>query len=457
MSITRAFVVSLLLSGLLSVPTTEGADWKAGTAKIVITPDPPIWMSGYASRNKPAEGALHDLWVKALALEDPQGARCVLVTADLVGIPKSLSDAICGDISKKLRLGREAIMIATSHTHTGPIVGNNLRAMWDLPADESAKIDRYAELLRTKFVKAVEDAVSKLEPAKLAWANGTATFAVNRRNNPEPQVPALREAGQLKGPVDHEVPVLQVTAADGTLRALVFGYACHNTVLDIYKWSGDYAGFAQIELEKRHPTATALYFAGCGADQNPLPRRTVELAEKYGRMLADAVDGAVQGTMHPVSGGLATRFSLLDLPFDKLPTKEEIEQQAQGQNAYERRRAKLLLDQIQQQGALPPSYPYPIQLWRLGDGPHWVALGGEVVIDYSLRLKRELGPGRTWVAGYCNDVMAYIPSLRVLREGGYEGGGAMVYYGLPNKWGPDVEELIVGRVRELDRGTQWRE
>jgi hypothetical protein len=87
-------------------------------------------------------------------------------------------------------------------------------------------------------------------------------------------------------------------------------------------------------------------------------------------------------------------------------------------------------------------------VWRLGSGPTLVALGGEVVVDYSLRLKKELGPDRTWVAGYANDVMAYIPSYRILKEGGYEGGGAMLYYGLPTVWGPRVEELIVKAVHD---------
>jgi len=67
-----------------------------------------------------------------------------------------------------------------------------------------------------------------------------------------------------------------------------------------------------------------------------------------------------------------------------------------------------------------------------------------VVVDYALRLKKELGA--VWVAGYSNDVMAYIPSLKVLKEGGYEGGGAMVYYGLPAVWAPRVEEMIVDAV-----------
>ena len=72
-----------------------------------------------------------------------------------------------------------------------------------------------------------------------------------------------------------------------------------------------------------------------------------------------------------------------------------------------------------------------------------------MVVDYALRLKRELGP-RTWAMGYANDVMAYIPSKRVLLEGGYEGGGAMVYYGLPTVWSAEVEEKIMaGLLRQV--------
>jgi hypothetical protein len=78
------------------------------------------------------------------------------------------------------------------------------------------------------------------------------------------------------------------------------------------------------------------------------------------------------------------------------------------------------------------------------------------VVDYSLRLKKELSPDKTWVAGYSNDVMAYIPSLRVLKEGGYEGGGAMLYYGLPTVWSPRVEETIVAAVHETARQARER-
>jgi hypothetical protein len=253
----------------------------------------------------------------------------------------------------------------------------------------------------------------------------------------------------LKGPVDHAVPVLSIARPDGTLAGVVFGYACHSTVLSFYQWSGDYPGFAQIALEKAHPGAVAMFFAGCAADQNPLPRRTVELAEAYGQKLAHAVDAVLSKPMHAITGQLDTKYKEIALPFDHLPTREQLETDSKSKNRYEAQRARLLLEQVDAGQPLSPTYPYPVQLWRLGPELQFITLGGEVVVDYSLRLKKELGPEHTWVAGYMNDVMAYIPSLRVLKEGGYEGGGAMLYYGLPSIWGPSVEEDIVKAVHSL--------
>jgi hypothetical protein len=444
-SLLAALAAALPAGGVAAAPP----GWKAGVAKVVITPPGPMWMSGYASRDKPADGVLHDLWAKALALEDPAGNRLVLITADLIGTTRALTGAVAAHLERAHRLPRAALMFATSHTHSGPMIERNLTPMVDLPEGEAKKVREYTAALEKKLIRLADDALSALAPAALSWGNGTCGFAVNRRNNPEAGVPELRAAGALKGPVDHDVPVLRVAAPDGRLRAVVFGYACHNTVLSGYQWCGDYAGFAQIEIEKAQPGALALYFAGCGGDQNPLPRRKVELAEKYGRELADSVAAVLAGRLEPIAGAAAARFAEVDLPFERIPTADDLAEQLKNKNVYEQRRARLLTALLKADGRLSPTYPYPVQVWRPGAGPTWIALGGEVVVDYSIRLKKELGPGRTWVTAYAGDVPAYIPSARVLAEGGYEGGGAMVYYGLPSRWGGRVEELIVEKVRSI--------
>jgi hypothetical protein len=427
------------------------AGWKAGVARVNITPDHLMWMSGYASRTKPAEGKLHDLWAKALALEDPAGKRCVLVTIDLVGIDRGLSAAVCADVMKKHHLPREAVLLNASHTHCGPVVRGNLATMYDLDGTQRRYVADYGKGLQAKLAAVAGDALARLAPARLSWGNGVAPFAVNRRNNKEADVPRLREAGQLKGPADHDVPVLAVRDAKDNLTAVVFGYACHATVLSFQQWCGDYPGFAQLDVEKAHPGALALFWAGCGADQNPLPRRTVALAEDYGRQLADAVGAVLKAEMKPITGTLSAAYAEIELPFADLPSRDQLLKDTLSDNRYVAARAKALLKEVEQKGSLRGTYPYPVQVWQLGPDLTWVALGGEVVVDYALRLKQELGAGTTWVAGYANDVMAYIPSRRVLQEGGYEGGGAMVYYGLPAAWGPKVEELIVAAVREQVR------
>jgi gluconolactonase len=256
----------------------------------------------------------------------------------------------------------------------------------------------------------------------------------------------------LAGPVDHDVPVLLIRDQKGNLKTLVFGYACHATVLSDYQWNGDYPGYAQMELEARFPGCTAMFFAGCGADQNPIPRRTVTLASHYGRQLAVSVEQVVQTiATTDIDPQLRCTYREIDLPFQSLPTLEQLQKTAASSSKetpppktpnYEALRAKYLLQQHAQGKPLSATYPYPIATWRLGNSVDWVALGGEVVVDYSLRIKNQ-AKRPTWVAGYAHDVMAYIPSQRVLREGGYEGGGAMVYYGLPSPWGDSVEERIL--------------
>jgi neutral ceramidase len=451
----RTIAVGLVLAAAMALgplPYVNAAGgWRAGAASQQITPEAPMWMAGYGARNHPATGHLNDLSAKALLLEDPQGTRVAVVTLDLVGIGPDVADPIRAELASKFNLPAANVAFCCSHTHSGPVVGHNLRTLhYDLvDAAQQKLIDRYAKKLQTDVVTVVGRAITALAPAKITWGHSMATFATNRRNNKEPEVPALRAAGKLVGPFDHDVPVLKITDDTGKLTAVLFGYACHATVLDGYDWSSDYPGFAQSALEASHPGCTALFFAGCGADQNPLPRRKVELAKQCGQDLAAAVSAVLSSTLAPLSGNLSVRATTIDLPLAKPLSPAEVDAEAKSSDKYVAARARRYQTLLAAGKSLPASYAYPIQAWRLGDGPTLVTLGGEVVVDFALRLKQEHGVEKTWVAGYSTDVMAYIPSRRVLTEGGYEGGGAMVYYGLPSPWAPTVEESIVSAVRSL--------
>jgi hypothetical protein len=447
-TLSLRLLVVVPLAAWLPTAAAVAADWKAGVAVQVITPEGPHWMAGYANRNHPAEGKLTELYVKALALEDPEGGRLVLLTSDLVGIPRSLGEAVAAEVHRRTGLHRERLMLTVSHTHCGPVLRDNLSDMYDMPAAEAKKIDAYTDRLRGWMVDVIVRALGDLRPARLSHGKGTTRFAVNRRK-PTPQ--GVVNDANPGGPVDHDVPVLAVRTPDGRLRAAAFGYACHNTTLQFYRWCGDYAGFAQADLQERYPEAVALFWMGCGGDANPLPRGTVELCRKYGKELAGAVADVLSGPMSPLAGAARARYAAIALPLAGVLSREQLAADRASKQFAVRRRAERLTTLLLEKGETDDHYRhYPIQVWRLGDGPTCVALGGEVVVDYSLRLKRELGAGGPlWVAAYANDVMAYIPSARVLREGGYEADSSMIYYGMPGKWSPAIEELIVARARQL--------
>ena len=426
--------------------TPVQAGWKAGVAKSVITPKQSMWMAGYGGRTAPADGTQQDLYLRVLALEDDHGHRGIVLSSDTLGIPQSIYDDLAAKLKTRFGLDRSQIVLHASHTHCGPVLRSALYDAYPLDAVQIERINQYSDWLTAEIEATIGRALQDLQPATLSRGQGTADFAVNRRTNREPDVPMLREQNLLFGPVDHTVPVLAVSGIDGTLRAVVFAYACHNTTLSFMKWCGDYAGFAQLDLEARHPGAVALFCMGCGADQNPLPRRTVELAESYGKRLSVAVEAVLAGPLESVEPTLRTSHEFVQLRMHGLPKIEELRAMAAGTPDYRQRWAVRMLD-LAGKNQPPGEYPYPVTAWSLGTSQLWITLGGEVVVDYSLRLKGELGE-RTWITAYANDVMAYIPSRRVLLEGGYEGQSSMMVYGLPTeRWADDVEDRVVAAVQ----------
>lgn len=428
--------------------------WKAGLAKAVITPDTSVWLAGYGGR-RPPDGKLHDLWMKALALEDARGHRAVLITSDFQGVPKIMSDPVFAELQDRYGLARDQVMFTFSHNHCGPRLGNDLVDYYPVESEQVALVDAYTEKMIDLTVAMVGQALHDLSPATLHIGEGRTTFAVNRRNNREADVPALLAAGKpLAGPVDHAVPVMTVTRPDDRLAAVLFGYACHPTTLSFTKWCGDYPGFAQREIEAQHPGAMAMFVNTCGGDQNPLPRRTVELCEKYGHMLAVAVEEALQEPLKPVQPELRTAFDYVALDYLKVASREELEADARGSHEIKARWAQRMLRMLDAGEEFPKSYPYPVHAWRMGRELLVIGQGAETVVDYALRFKREFGPG-TWVMGYADDMIAYIPSRRVWEEGGYEGGYNLYEYGRPAyRWAGDIEDRIAATVHRLAAQVQ---
>lgn len=173
----------------------ENFSWKAGTAKRVITPHNPVWLAGYGSKRSPV-GKLHDLWMKALALEDAKGRQVILVTSDFQGIPKSMSDLVFEQLRQQCGLQRDQVMLTFSHNHCGPRLGDDLVDYYPVDAEQVELVKDYTATMVEEMVLMIKDSLAALEPATLAIGEGQTTFAVNRRNNPEADVPAMLAAGK---------------------------------------------------------------------------------------------------------------------------------------------------------------------------------------------------------------------------------------------------------------------
>ncbi|MGV3773797.1 MAG: neutral/alkaline non-lysosomal ceramidase N-terminal domain-containing protein [Verrucomicrobiales bacterium] len=415
------------------------AAWLAGAAAVDITPDYPIRLSGYGARKTESEGIAQKIWAKALAIKsDSNAPTALIITLDNCGVPASFRAELASRLSKR-GIASSGFALCSTHTHSAPSIAGMLPNLFASPISEKeqATIDRYTKELLERLEQVAGEAISKLAPAGLSWGEGNVDFAKNRRTS--------------GGPVHHNMPLLQVKGTDGKLIALLANYACHCTTLG-GEWNqihGDWAGIAQEEIEKEHPGAVAMIAIGCGADSNPLPRGNLDFAKQYGSQITKETSRLVkQNAFTALMEPLSFKISTIDLPFEKLPTKEQWEERAK-QSGIVGYHAKRNLERLANGDNIPESLPYLIQVWNFGDQLSMIFLPGEVVVDYVLRLKNELDGERLWVNAYANAVPCYIPSKRILKEGGYEAETSLWYYDQPARLAPATEDLIIEKTKEL--------
>jgi len=417
----------------------SSAGW-IGVAREDVTPAYPIRLTGYAARSGMATSVVQRLWAKALAFGALPGGNHarVVVTVDNCGVSARVVEEVAARLSN-VGLRRECFAVASSHTHSGPMVRGFAENIFvrDLTSDEAAASDRYTRELTDALERVVLAALKNTQPGTLSVGRGTVGFAANRRT--------------AAGPVDHSLPLLVARDAAGRMQAVLANYACHCTTLghQVNGHHGDWAGFAQEAIETDHPGSTAMISIGCGADANPSPRGGEDfgmaLARAHGRALADAAGKVLAGPLEPLPPTCEGRLARLSLSFAPLPERAEWERRAreEGIVGYHARKNLARLDRGE---TLPTTLAYPVQTWAFGDRLAMVFLAGEVVVDYAIRLREALDPARLWITAYANDVPCYIPSRRILAEGGYEAETSLWYYDRPARLVPATEDQIVAEV-----------
>ena len=424
--------------------------WKAGTASEVVTPGEPLWLAGYAARIEPAKGKISDLTASALALEDDSGGRLVIASIDLIAVTRIITHSVYEAVERAIGLPRERLILASTHTHYGPEFRPDKALFFKIPPDYAAKIEPVARRMAEALSRVIVEATRNMVPVKLFARRASAGFAHNRRREGvKGGTPSKEDT------LDHDVNVLDVLhEATGLRKAIVFGYACHNTTIppEDCRYCADWAGFAKTELERMNGGAKALFVAGCGADQNPEPRGSVELSKRYGIELASAVQGSLlRDDGIEISGSIRTAMEDVPLAMQPVTRDSLVEMAAASGDLPKQVKAKFLLEQLDRGERLLTEYPAAMQVVRLGEELLWIVMSGEPVVDWAIRLKRGFAGVApiVWVSGYCNDMFGYLPTRRIQLEGGYEGGRANLWSWLPSPWTDDVEQRVTDAIVRL--------
>lgn len=436
------FLFNFSLFYYFYIKPSPGKPWLVGTARVDITPEETVWLSGFASRNRTSNSTtpLSPLFARAISFRhssDP-AQSFVIVSLDIIGIDRKLSDRIYEVANDQLSLPRERLRICVTHTHSGPVIGNNLAPLVPLDPFELAKISRYSKHLVELVIYVIRRSLAQQLPASAHFAQGMARVAVNRRQIRESTFDGHR------GMTEDSVPVLWFTSGQEIIGG-IWGYSAHATVLtSAYRYSGDYPGVTSQLLER--DGSVWLYAAGCGGDQNIYPRGTNAHVRLYATLLSSVVAKLTASGGETLNTGISAKHSFLRLPFAKRYTARELYRRGHSKDSVTRRGAEVLLHNLDIDGLTPLDYEYGIGVWNIGR-IKIVFLGGEPTVGYCSSL-RDIGA--SWVVGYCEDVMGYIGTKDVIESGGREGGDrAAWYYGLPAAWKVSVNQIIVDGVRKL--------
>ncbi len=448
------FFLGFLTWNNLHAAAANSPNIPIGVAKVDVTPTVPVLLGGYGNRTQEYEGIDEKLWARALVIGEEKPVAVVVL--DNCGVPRTAVDRLAARLIQH-RITRDRLVVAATHTHTAPTLVDYAPIVWQgrTTPEQDRQTQAYTDFAISQMEKAIVDALANREPMSLEWAQGRVGFGGNRRMLSDNRWTGFGH--QLDGPVDHSLPVLAARDAQGTVRAIWANYACHCTTIGARNFvGGDWAGYANAGIESLFPEAVSLMTIGCGADIGPQPSGELQMARQHGQSIADEVQRLLSEKMIPLRRPPTTDSRHIQLPLQPIPSRKHWESELQ-KPGFHGQLAKLLLKRLDETGTLASEVDYPLSVWRFGDDLAMVFLAGEVVVDYSVRLKHELDFKRLWITAWANGMPGYIPSRRILAEGGYEAEFSQVYYAQPGVYAPQVEEILVEAVKELVGGAHVAE
>ncbi|HTL31174.1 MAG TPA: neutral/alkaline non-lysosomal ceramidase N-terminal domain-containing protein, partial [Tepidisphaeraceae bacterium] len=389
------------------------------------------------------------LELRAIVFES-HGASVAIVSLDLIGVVRSQTESIRATIQLQCGIKPDHVLLAASHTHSGPAMRGN----GDLIPDAA-----FVAMVQDRAVEAVAEAQRKLEPVTLALGCGSASFNVNRR-----PVPGL--AGEFQPNfaeiVDRRVRVLRVNRAGGEPLAVLFHFSCHPTTKrgsDGFI-SPDFPGLARSLIEQAF-NCSALFLQGCCGNVRPLMvNEKNEFVAANREQLQGVADQLARGVIDATKNLTTSSFDELSateremfLPYGQPRSRSELDAMLRGTTpvdlAVKVPWATKTLDLIARH-ALPKGRQSQIQSIRIGP-LQIIAIPGEPVQEIGHAIERTLCP-RTdaqeiWPTGYANDSIGYLCTIRQHEQGGYE-PNAYTHFDQPAPY-HDEESAIVNAAQKL--------
>lgn len=427
----------------------SGAKLLLGTAKIDITPERPIPLAGFGHRKGPFQGVNRRLYARINVFEHDEGgkkSRVLIAQGDIIWWGSERMARIRETIAQRFGIGPSDLILSAQHTHGGPQTSTEFCDILGLPDAD------YLESLDQALFLGIEAAIANLEPVTIERGKGDCRIGINRRKIVNGK---MAMAPNPEGLLDTDVNVIRFRKEDGVTKAVFIHYTCHPTTTNTNFVTSEYPGVAAERLEATFGRGTVVSFLqGCTGNVRPALHRddkfyagSEEEVAKFGRQLANEVERVLDGAMDelasaPVSG----RRIVVQLPFQTLPTEAEIDASIAKGGALAEWGEKLR----SRPEKLQSHIPFELTQIKLADGLSFLAMDGEVVLEYGDYAKRLSGDG-TLPMGYSNGMIGYVPTAAQISEGGYEGKDSGIYFALPAAFAPETETIIRKAIEQLIR------
>ena len=350
---------------------------KAGINKTKITPPAGVDLAGFGRPGRKAVGVHDDLYLSSMVIEDG-GGRVLILCADLIGFGRELTASLKREIGDRFGFSEDQILLSASHTHSGPQTIENMLSVGE--EDEA-----YIEFLKEKTAASVEKALEGMFQADISFGRAKCYIGVNRRR---PSGGGVEFAPYEGGITDDDVTVLKVVK-DGVVKAVLYNYTCHPSIVDTDFISADYPGRAGRAIEDALGRDTAVFFIQgcCGniragtVEGREFRRGTWEDVDKYGLRL-----GNVCGTvLRKLDVRVSSRISTVMLPLKALPERGKLAGILENGTNPEKKWAGEMLSRY---GGLKAELPFTVQRISLGEAFHILAMSGEVCAEYARYIKR---------------------------------------------------------------------